>query len=42
MGEHSFFRLYVSVTVHRERSVKKEYQQDATKYDLLSIPDVDY
>jgi len=35
-------KLYVSVTAHRERSVKKEYQQDATKYDLLSVPDVAY
>jgi len=25
-------KLYVPVTVHRERSVKKEYQQDVTKY----------
>jgi len=23
-------KLYVPVTVHREQSVKKEYQQDAT------------
>jgi len=25
-----FLFLYVPVTVHREQSVKKEYQQDAT------------
>jgi len=25
-----FYHLYVPVTVHREQSVKKEYQQDAT------------
>jgi len=25
-----FGELYVPVTVHREQSVKKEYQQDAT------------
>ena len=26
---NAFIRLYVPVTVHREQSVKKEYQQDA-------------
>jgi len=26
----TFWLLYVPVTVHREQSVKKEYQQDAT------------
>jgi len=26
----SISKLYVPVTVHREQSVKKEYQQDAT------------
>ena len=25
-----YYKLYVPVTVHREQSVKKEYQQDAT------------
>jgi len=37
-------KLYIPVTVHREQSVKKEYQQDATIYigDLLSIPHDDY
>jgi len=41
-GKKTTNPLYVPVTVHRERSVKEEYQQEATKYDLLSIPDVDY
>jgi len=27
---------------NESENVKKEYQQDATKYDLLSIPEVDY
>jgi len=27
---NSCIDFYVSVTVHREQSVKKEYQQDAT------------
>jgi len=28
--ENTLLKLYVPVTVHREQSVKKEYQQDAT------------
>jgi len=27
---NDYCNLYVPVTVHREQSVKKEYQQDAT------------
>jgi len=35
--------LYVPVTVHREQSVKKEYQTRRNNIDdLLSIGDVDY
>jgi len=31
LAKHAdFFKLYVPVTVHREQSLKKEYQQDAT------------
>jgi len=33
----NFFKLYVPVTVHREKSVKKEYQQDAILLHLVGI-----